>query len=219
MADVDEPFTPHPFSEGRPPRTVFQSLGLDHIRPAERFDYWQEMVIRGADLERTATEEYPVFEGRITSLGTPTGELHQGYSSPYISRRQPGHIRRDGSEDLALYLVQEGIVLHRQEGDRDVSVLPGEFLLLDMARSSESVLSCCKLIELDLSPQKLRAALGAIPQPSQVSHSLRASKLTHLIRMQVESLPTQRGRESDRAASHRGSGHHDSQRRAGRNVR
>jgi AraC-like DNA-binding protein len=180
---------PFAFSTGRPARTVFQTLRMDGIRPAERFDYWQEMVIRGAELERTSAEAHPVFEGRITSLATPTGEFHQGYSSPYITRRQPRHIRRDGGEDLALYLVQEGSVRHRQDKDRDVSVMPGEFLLLDMARASESSLGCCKLIELDLSPCRLRDALGTIPAPSLVTDALRASKLAPLIRTHLAALP------------------------------
>jgi AraC-like DNA-binding protein len=176
---------------------VFQSLNLDEIRPAERFDYWQEMVIRGAELERTAVEEYPVFEGRMISLGTPTSELHQGYASPYVTRRQPHHIRKDDSDVTALYLVQEGTITHHQDGDRDVNVSSGDFLFFNMARPSESSLSACALIELDLSAQTLQAELGMIPSPSLVTDALSVSKLAPLLKAQLAHLPHALGAMSE----------------------
>jgi AraC-like DNA-binding protein len=203
MAGDGEHSVPHVFSSGRPSRTVFQRLHLDDIRPAERFDYWQEMVIQGAELERTSTEDYPVFNAWIMSLGTPTGEFHHGHADPYIARRQPRHIRRDDREELALYWVQEGVVRQHQDRERDVRIMPGEFLLFDMARASEFSLSRCKLTQIDISPRMLRAELGTIPAAHLVTDALRTSRLTSLLKNQLALLPAILGgmSEAERALS------------------
>jgi AraC-like DNA-binding protein len=198
-----EPAARHVFAAGRPSHTVFQLLRLDDVRAAERFDYWQEMVIQGADLTRTATQEHPVFNAWIMSLGTPTGEFHHGHADPYITRRQPRHIRRDDSEELALYWVMEGSISQRQDHDRDARVVAGEFFLFNMARASECSLARCKLTQIDISPQILRTELGTIPAPRLVTEALRSSKLTSLLKHQLALLPGILGgmSETERAVS------------------
>jgi AraC-like DNA-binding protein len=187
MDDASSPL--HPFSAGRSAHAVFQVLNLDDVPAAEHFDYWREMVIRGADLQRTSIEQYPVFQGVILSFATPTGELHHGDASPYISRRDARHIRRDGNDELALCLVQEGTVSQRQDKGGDALIRAGEFLLIDMTRPVDYSLTRCKLVQLDITPQMLRAHLKAIPPSKLVTEALRASKLMPLLRTQLEILP------------------------------
>jgi AraC family transcriptional activator of tynA and feaB len=179
----------HRFSVGRPSRTVFQTLRTDDVRPKERFDFWREMVIRGADLERSSMDPPPAFAGWVTSLGTPTGEFHHAGSEPYAARRLPRHIRRDGSEELALFLVQSGTIRRRHEGDRDVHALPGDFFLFDAARESQVVFSRCQLIQIDIPRDRLSAAVGDVPAASRVTDALRVSTLATLLRTQLNLLP------------------------------
>ncbi|MDR0781737.1 MAG: helix-turn-helix domain-containing protein [Pseudomonadales bacterium] len=172
------------------PNTLFRTLRLDQIPAAERFDYWREVVTRHADAELLSAEQYPVFDGTSTYLETPDGVIERGRANPYLLRRLPRHIRRDGRDYLGIGLNYSGTGWIRHDKDSDISAAPGEFYCADLSRVAEiASLTPYYSTELVLPRPMLHAALGAIPAPSRISAALRASRLTPLLKAQLDLVP------------------------------
>lgn len=179
----------HRFSEGRPRHTVFQSLSTLAIPPAQQYDYWREMVIRGADLPRPSPFQRQGFKAEVTSLATASGELHYAQSDGFRAHRSPARVRADGDDELALFFIRSGRLLMRQEGDQDLHALPGDFFLYDAGRASELFVEPAHLVQIDLSREAMTARFGGVPPASRVAQALRLSKLTPLLSTQLILLP------------------------------
>lgn len=113
--------------------TVSDGFSTASIAPAERVDYWREMVRRHFVPLRIEPLGGGEFSGsaKLRSLGSV--ELLRVRAQPLAASRGWRHIERSASEEYFIAVQLRGLAVARQD-DRASALRPGDFALLDSAR-------------------------------------------------------------------------------------
>lgn len=178
------------FSSGRPQKHVFQTAGTRHVDARRRYEYWVETQIRHIAMDRPDAAQRRDFRAEVTSLASATMEVHYAESDAFSATRTHRDIRQDLTDELALFLVLEGS-LHARLGDRHALAMgPNDFYLYDSGHPQRLRFSRNRLIQFDLSRDKLEAACGGhTPQPAVIADALRRSGLTPMLRLHLCQFP------------------------------
>lgn len=112
-------------------------IDTETIRPAERFNYWQDVICKHFSPSENSTKgPHETFRAKMSyrSLG-PIG-LSRMHSMPSHSIRNPSSLRRDPLDCFFVSVLHAGNAVIRQ-GGRETEQYPGDFVLYDSATPFE----------------------------------------------------------------------------------
>lgn len=179
----------YPFSTGRPSEHVFQTVGTGHVAPSNRYEYWSETHIRHITMDAPRPSQRRDFRGQLSSLASPTMEIHYAEFDAFSATRTLRDVRTDPSDELALLLLLDG-TLHASLDDRCLTLGRNNLYLYDSSRPQRLEFSRNRLVQFDIDRQKLAAACGGrAPQPALVIEALKRSGLTPMLRRHLSEFP------------------------------
>ena len=114
-----------------------QAVDLSQLPPAQRFDYWSELVAREVAPNRISSTHAHDFDAhmRLTSLGNLT--LTSLRFPSLTTQRTTRLIRRSDPEQYHLALLTAGVGTVEQDR-RESAIRPGDFTLLTSSRPYEA---------------------------------------------------------------------------------
>jgi len=143
-----------------PPGTAgtIVELTTDGVAPAERLDYWREVVLRRMVPTKALTEARP-FRGRLRRIIGFDGELIEHASDPIMATRSARRCRADDCDDITIDLMMDCASAHLDHG-LERRVRPGDLCVMDYSRPIEVVRSRHRAVGIILSRWRVRDALG-----------------------------------------------------------
>lgn len=187
LGETDDVFA---FATGRPHTHVFQTTGTGHVDSRSRYEYWTDTQVRHITADRPDAAQRKDFRARITSLATATMEVHYAEMDAFSATRTQRDIRTVPSEELALFFLFEGSLQARQGDYQASSIGPDDFYLYDACRPQRLEFSRSRLIQFDLSRERLDAVCGGrAPAPGVITDALRRSGLTPMLRLHLRQFP------------------------------
>jgi len=191
MKAADHAGNAHRFSEGRPVRQIFQRLTTAELPARERYDYWRETVVRIARADPPSEAQHRNFEASVVSVAAPHFELHFAAFDGFRARLSGSAAARHRGEDPSLFYVASGQVLNEEEGSGRAEAKSGDFILWDPGRAGGIAFGRSRIVQLDLPRTMLQAELGAVPDGSILTRALRTSRLTTLLKAQLDALESE----------------------------
>jgi AraC-like DNA-binding protein len=143
-----------------PPGTAgtIVELTTDGVAPAERLDYWREVVLRRMVPTKALTEGRP-FRGRLRRIIGFDGELIEHASDPIMATRSARRCRADDCDDITIDLMMDCASAHLDHG-LERRVRPGDLCVMDYSRPIEVVRSRHRAVGIILSRWRVRDVLG-----------------------------------------------------------
>lgn len=178
------------FAAGRPRELVFQKVDTSHVAPSSRYEYWTDTHIRHITMDPPCPSQRRDFRAQLSSLASPTMEVHYAELDAFSATRTLQDIRADPSDELALLLILHG-TLHARLDDRCLALGGGEFYLYDARYPQRLEFSYNRLVQFDIDRHRLAAACGGrAPHPALVIDALRCSGLTAMLRRNLSAFPS-----------------------------
>lgn len=107
------------------------------LPPAQRFEYWREVLCEAFTALESASTEESRFDSDMSMLPLSDIQVSTVRSSSYTIRRGAREIRRDPTEHYFCDLQLSGTSVVRQNG-RQAVVRPGEFFIVDTRQAYEA---------------------------------------------------------------------------------
>ena len=133
-------------------------LTTDGVAPAERLDYWREVVLRRMVPTKALTEARP-FRGRLRRIIGFDGELIEHASDPIMATRSARRCRADDCDDITVDLMMDCADAHLDHGT-ERRVRPGDLCVMDYSRPIEVMRSRHRAVGIILSRWRVRDVLG-----------------------------------------------------------
>ena len=180
----------HSFSKGRPTGHLFQTVSTQAIAPRQRYEYWSDHIIRSAITSAPDTRLKNDFKASVTSLATMSGEMHYAKADAYNVHLTDSTIRQSPCDELSLFLMLKGQVIHTYENGTTLHSGAGDFFLLDGRHPVSLHFTAHEIIQVDLSRPLLESALtGKVPAPAAITAALNRSTLARLLRDHLCQFP------------------------------
>lgn len=167
---------------------VYQTTESAQLPAAHRYDDWLVPLLSDFQAASADARQRRDFRGRVTSLVTATGELHDMQADDFqgcVSTRQ---IRRDWSDKLALLYVAGGRILGQYQDEPDSVTAPGQFLWFDARRPSRLSFRQARFIQLNLPRAGLQDVLAGHHAMGALSQAVSGSGLAGLLRAQLHAF-------------------------------
>jgi AraC-like DNA-binding protein len=110
-----------------------QTVDTDDVAPAERVDYWRDVVSDQYVPLAVRPQDGPALRGRIVAHGVGALQLRSMRASAHAFDRTPQLLRRSADEYYKIALVTSGSSVLSQD-DREVALAPGVLALYDSSR-------------------------------------------------------------------------------------
>ncbi|HGU6747898.1 MULTISPECIES: helix-turn-helix domain-containing protein [Enterobacteriaceae] len=108
------------------------------VRPDDSFDYWHQVTCRNFSVTNCRAIPDQDFSGQVTSqqiggLAFSDISSHIGGGHNLVIKREPVHIRRDGRQEVFLWLCHGGSIGFAQQG-LNTMVRSGDLFIMDQTQ-------------------------------------------------------------------------------------
>lgn len=108
------------------------------VRPDDSFDYWHQVTCRNYSVTNCRAVPDKDFSGQVASQqigGLAFSDISSriGGGRELVIKREPVHIRRDGRQEVFLWLCHGGSIGFAQQGLNTMS-RPGDMFIMDQAQ-------------------------------------------------------------------------------------
>jgi|SRR5690625_1068986 len=165
---------------------LYQTTVSSELPAKQRYEGWLEPLIYGFEVSPPNTEQQQNFNGRVKSLITDNGEIHDVNTDTFDGFLSEKRISAEQYDKLALLYVVNGNIKFRYKNDTSVIAKPGQFVMFDARRSNKMHFVNARFIQLNLPRRAAQNYLINNFTPSQLSRMVSDSGLASLLGSQLK---------------------------------
>jgi len=168
-----------------PTSFTYQTTVSSEVPAKHRYDQWLAPMVYGFEVLPPDANQRRDFNGRVKSLITESGEIHDVDTDTFGGFLSDKRISAEQYDKVALLYVINGHIKCCYKNDTGMLAKPGQFMLFDTRRSNQMHFVNARFIQLNLPRFAAQNHLINSFTPNQLSSMVSCSGLAELLGNQL----------------------------------